>query len=110
MPHMLANGVSLAFEAIGKASRCCSCTGPSSPRPSGIRRTTGWSTHPYSVAFFASDVIGLLDALGAEAVACCGHSLGGLIAQELALADPGRLRAFVLAETSLGTASTRADQ
>lgn len=54
---------------------------------------------PYSVALMAEDVLRLMDRLGFERVMLCGHSLGGLIALELALRYPDRLGALVLAET-----------
>lgn len=57
-------------------------------------------THdPYSVALLAEDVLRLMDVSGFERVMLCGHSLGGLIALELALRYPDRLGALVLAET-----------
>lgn len=64
------------------------------------------STDPYSVALFAADVVALLDALGVERAVCCGHSLGGMVAQELAIAYPQRVRALILADTSYGTSTT----
>lgn len=54
---------------------------------------------PYSVALFARDIIGLLDTLGLEQVICCGHSLGGMVAQELSISHPERIRGLILADT-----------
>lgn len=61
---------------------------------------------PYSVDLFTSDVIGLLDHLGVEQCICCGHSFGGLVAQELAISYPERVRGIILAETMYGASST----
>ncbi|HEX9439934.1 MAG TPA: alpha/beta hydrolase [Roseiflexaceae bacterium] len=57
------------------------------------------TTLPYSVELFTRDVVGLLDALGLERVFCCGHSLGGMVAQELAISYPERVRGLILADT-----------
>lgn len=51
---------------------------------------------PYRIADFADDTIALLDALGLERVHLVGSSMGGAIAQEVALARPGRVRSLVL--------------
>jgi pimeloyl-ACP methyl ester carboxylesterase len=61
---------------------------------------------PYSVSMFAADIIALLDQLGLKQVICCGHSFGGMVAQELTLSYPDRIKALVLAETLYGTVST----
>lgn len=47
----------------------------------------------------AEDVAALCDALGLERPVVCGLSLGGLVAQRLALARPDRLAGLVLADT-----------
>lgn len=55
---------------------------------------------PYSIAQLAEDVIGLLDALELEQVAVCGLSMGGLIAQHLAIFAPNRIGRVVLCCTA----------
>jgi 3-oxoadipate enol-lactonase len=62
--------------------------------------------HIFSVPTCVEDVLTLLDALQIQQVVCCGHSLGGMVAQELALRYPDRVLALILAETSYGTSST----
>jgi 3-oxoadipate enol-lactonase len=49
---------------------------------------------------FAEDLVGLLDALGLEQVHLVGISLGGMIAQEMVLTWPQRVRSLVLADTT----------
>ena len=57
---------------------------------------------PYSVTQLAEDAIAVLDAAGIERTHLFGVSLGGYIAQELALAHPERLNKLVLASTAPG--------
>ena len=51
-------------------------------------------------------VMELLDTLCIGRFHLCGHSLGGMAAQEIALREPERVRCLILAETSYGTSST----
>ena len=51
---------------------------------------------PYSIAQFAADLWGLLDALGIESADLLGFSLGGAVAIEMALMRPARVRRLVL--------------
>lgn len=54
---------------------------------------------PISVASFADDVLATLDALALPRVICMGHSLGGMVAMELALRAPQRIAGLILADT-----------
>lgn len=54
---------------------------------------------PTSVAQLARQVLATLTALGLPRVTCVGHSLGGMVAQELALLAPDRVAALVLVDT-----------
>jgi pimeloyl-ACP methyl ester carboxylesterase len=58
---------------------------------------------PYSVAQLAADAIAVMDAAGFESAHVLGVSLGGFIAQELALSYPGRVRKLVLCSTAPGS-------
>lgn len=55
-----------------------------------------------SVAGLAEDAIGLLDALGIESVDIVGHSLGGAIAQQIAVFHPERVNRLVLSASWCG--------
>ena len=57
---------------------------------------------PFSVAMMADDTLGLMNALGLERPHVFGLSMGGMIAQELAIANPGRVGGLVLACTHAG--------
>jgi len=58
---------------------------------------------PYTVPNISKMVFQTLQALAIEKYHLCGHSLGGMVAQELALQYPERVLSLILAETSLGT-------
>jgi len=49
---------------------------------------------------FASDVIGLLDYLGIDKAHFIGHSMGGVILQEIAASYPERLLSIILSSTA----------
>lgn len=57
---------------------------------------------PYTIALLAADALAVLDALGIERAHVLGASMGGYIAQELALAHPDRVDRLVLACTTMG--------
>ncbi len=56
----------------------------------------------FSLARFARDVATLVDVLGWDRHVLLGHSMGGMVAQLVALADPGRLHGLVLMDTGHG--------
>ena len=57
---------------------------------------------PCSVQDFARDVTDVMDALGVRAAAIAGFSLGGLIAQAIALESPSRVTKLALIATVAG--------
>jgi len=55
---------------------------------------------PYSNAAYARLVVALLDSLGLPSAVLVGHSMGGAIAAEVALAYPARVRGLVLIDAA----------
>jgi pimeloyl-ACP methyl ester carboxylesterase len=70
-------------------------------------RGHGATEHPhgedaYSLATFADDLLDLADQLGWDRFALLGHSMGGMIAQDLVLRRPERVERLVLLDTHHG--------
>jgi pimeloyl-ACP methyl ester carboxylesterase len=63
---------------------------------------SGAAQMPFTTADLAGDTVALLDALEIEGAHIVGISMGGMIAQELALAHPGRIRSLTLGATYCG--------
>ena len=57
---------------------------------------------PYTATQMATDALAVLDAAGIDRAHVVGSSLGGMIAQELALTAPGRVDRLVLLSTTPG--------
>lgn len=68
-------------------------------------RGTGYSSapdEPFSIPLFARDALALMDACGIDRAHVLGLSMGASIAQELVLAQPGRVTRLILVAGTCG--------
>ncbi|MDK9500190.1 alpha/beta fold hydrolase [Streptomyces katrae] len=80
-------------------------------RDTGRSSRVDFAAHPYTVADLASDALAVLDAFAVERAHLVGASLGGIIAQRLALTDPHRVLTLTsLSSQPLGTDTAGAIQ
>jgi pimeloyl-ACP methyl ester carboxylesterase len=75
----------------------------SSRAPNPVAVWLGRAKPPYTLDDLAADTVGLIDALGLESVHLVGISMGGYIAQTVAVKHPQRLRSLTLMMTSTGS-------
>lgn len=121
MPRIQANGIQLYYETHGQGAPLVLIQGlghsanmwfkqvPTLAREFQVivfdNRGTGQSDRPpgpYSISLMARDVIGLLDQLEISAAHVLGVSMGGFIAQELAICSPTRVKKLILLNTCYG--------
>lgn len=121
MPSVQSNGITLYYETYGEGKPLVLIAGIGYPLwvwhrmiprlEAKVRviafdnRGVGQSDKPqgpYSAQMMAEDTVGLLDALGLHKAAVLGHSMGGFIAQAIALGHPERVDKLILCSTNFG--------
>jgi len=121
MPQANVNGIRLYYEAHGQGEPLVLIAGMGAdhrswfPQIRDFRRLyrvitfdgrgIGKTDRPqglYGFETLAADVIGLLDHLSLDRAHMLGESLGGIVAQETAIAFPQRVGKLILANTSVG--------
>lgn len=71
---------------------------------SALKHAIGFPVRsPYGLIDMANDTAGLLDAMGIQKAHICGASMGGMVAQQLAVRHPGRVKSLTLMMTSSGS-------
>jgi 3-oxoadipate enol-lactonase len=121
MPTVTAHGISIYYERSGDGPPLLFCNGSGSTLATsslliapfaarfdvvahdqrGLGRTE-IPPAPYSMADYAADAIGLLDAIGWNRCRVAGISFGGMVAQEIAATWPERVERLALLCTSPG--------
>ena len=68
-----------------------------------LKLKLGWTVRPgYTIQDMANDGLGLLDGLGIERAHVIGLSMGGMIAQRMAISAPHRVRSLISIMSSSG--------
>jgi 3-oxoadipate enol-lactonase len=118
MPTAKVNGINLAYRVSGQGEPLIMIAGFTSSQTGWLLQRRAFSARyrtvtfdnrgagrsdrppgPYSMKMLAEDVTGLMDHLGIRQAHVLGLSMGGMVAQELAVTCPERVARLVLAST-----------
>lgn len=121
MPKTKSNGIQIYYETQGTGKPLVLISGLGYPAWQWHRMVPYLSQHfqvitfdnrgvgqtetppgPYTAGMLAADTAGLLDALGIQQAIVAGHSMGGFIAQAMALDFPEKVEKLVLCSTNFG--------
>lgn len=122
MNKVFVNGIHICYESVGEGFPLIAIMGKDSnmdwwnPATKAAlsernrlimldNRGTGRSDSPkeaYGISDMAKDVIGLMDALHIDKAHILGQSMGGMIAQEIAIEFPERVMKLILCSTTCG--------
>lgn len=121
MPKVKTNGIELHYETHGAGKPLVLISGLGYPLWQWYRMVPFLAEHfqiitfdnrgvgqsdkpagPYTAQMLAADTADLLDALGIEKAVIMGHSMGGFIAQAMALDFPQKVEKLVLCSTNFG--------
>ena len=87
---------------VGLSTRLHHLPVPSAPRSLACMLTGLRCRAPYALEDMAGDVAGLLDALAIERAHVVGVSMGGMVAQTMAITHPHRMRSLVSIMSTTG--------
>jgi pimeloyl-ACP methyl ester carboxylesterase len=121
MPKVKANNININYETTGKGPVLVLISGLGYPQWQWHKMVPFLAEHfqvitfdnrgvgetdkpagPYSAQLLAADTVALMDELGIQTAAIFGHSMGGYIAQSMALDYPNRVDRLILASTNFG--------
>jgi pimeloyl-ACP methyl ester carboxylesterase len=115
MPHVTTNGIQMFYEERGSGEPLICIMGVTAPGGVWDAHAAEWSKHfrcilgdnrgvgltdkpegPYTTAMMADDYAGLMDQLGIKQARVVGCSLGSVVAQQLALRHPEKVKSMIL--------------
>ena len=121
MPKALVNGISIYYQVHGSGEPLVLIQGFSGDHTGWFFQTPAFKKHfqlvvfdnrgigrtdrspaPYTIRTMADDTVGLMDFLGIDKARILGMSLGGMVAQEVAIDYPDRVKRLALICTMAG--------
>ncbi len=125
MPQANVNGISLFYKVQGQGEALVLVPGLGAGHTAWFRQLPAFKKHykvitfdprsigrsdrpkqPYAFKALADDVVGLMDQLGISRAHVLGQSLGGLVAQEVAIDYPDRVLKLVLVSSTVAGGDT----